>query len=81
MRQTFKNVVAEGLESYMKNVSVPVLLAWGAEDRITPIWIARRMKEVIKGATLSIIPDTDHGVSYKHPDLFVSAIQPFLTTV
>lgn len=81
MQGTFKKIVQEELSQYMKTIHVPCLLVWGENDRITPLWIARRMKESIKGAVLSIIPDANHGVSYKCPDVFVSVIVPFLTTI
>jgi pimeloyl-ACP methyl ester carboxylesterase len=81
MRETFKKIVQERLDIYMKKISVPCMLVWGASDLITPLWIAKRMKETINGATLQIIPDTDHGVSYKQPELFYSTITSFLQTV
>lgn len=81
MRDTFKKIVQEELSLYLKTIRVPCLLVWGSDDLITPVWIAHRMKETILKSKLIIIPNTDHGVSYKHPDLFVPAIQPFLTTL
>jgi len=78
MRKTFKNIVQEDLMAYMKSLHVPCLLCWGQDDIITPVWIARRMAEIISNADLMIIPDTDHGVSYKRPELFVSTIREFL---
>lgn len=81
MRDTFKQIVQEDLVSYMRSVEVPVALVWGSEDRITPVWIAHRMKEEISDSRLIIIPDEDHGVSFKKPQRFVSAIGNFLKSV
>ena len=81
MREVFKNVVAEGLEPYMSSVNIPCFLVWGELDRITPVWIAQKMQKVIKGSTLLIIPDTDHGISFKEPALFYKAITNFLRSV
>ncbi|OGG11272.1 hypothetical protein A2Z00_02180 [Candidatus Gottesmanbacteria bacterium RBG_13_45_10] len=81
MRETFKNVVREDLLPYMKSVRTPCLLAWGESDIITPVSIAYRMKEVIKNAQLRVVSGVDHGLPYKHPELFVTTIKPFLETL
>jgi pimeloyl-ACP methyl ester carboxylesterase len=81
MRETFKHIVREDLTGYMKSVSVPCLLVWGAQDRITPVWIAERMSEVIPRAKSVTIPGADHGVSYKEPKRFAESIQSFLLIV
>jgi pimeloyl-ACP methyl ester carboxylesterase len=81
MRETFKHIVQEDLVSSMKAVVVPCALVWGSEDRITPVWIAHRMKEEIAHSHLIIIPDADHGVSFKQPQRFLHAIKSFLKTI
>ncbi len=78
MRDTFKIIVQEDLMPCLRRVMVPCVLAWGANDRITPLWIAQKMKEIIPQANLVVIPDADHGVSYKQPEIFFSAIRKFL---
>ncbi len=81
MKQTFKNVVGEDLAGYMKAVRVPTLLVWGANDRITPVWIAEKMRKTIANAKLIVIAGADHGVSYKKPKEFVGAIYDFLQSL
>lgn len=81
MRETFKRIVAEDLTIAMKAVSVPTLLVWGEEDRITPIWIADKMQSIIQGSKLEIIQDHDHGVPYKDPNAFVAHIEEFIHTL
>lgn len=81
MRDIFKNIVQEELETSMRAVGVPCLLVWGALDRITPVWIAEKMEKTITGSRLVVIPDCDHGVSYKMPEVFVKAINPFLRSL
>jgi len=79
MRQVFKNIVEERLDAYLANVHVPCLLVWGSEDRITPVWIAERMHRAIQGSKLIVIPESDHGVSYKQSTRFVDSIMPFIS--
>jgi pimeloyl-ACP methyl ester carboxylesterase len=78
MRETFKRIVQEELVSYMKHVTVPTLLVWGQMDQITPVWIAQKMHEEIKNSKLIIIPERDHGVPFKDPELFVLRVEKFL---
>lgn len=79
MRETFKNIVAEELVTPMKSVGVPCLLVWGADDRITPTWIARKMHATISGSRLIEIPGFGHGVPYNNPDVFISNVRQFLS--
>lgn len=81
MKQTFKNIVQEQLVDYMRSVRIPTLLVWGEHDMITPVWIARKMSGVIGNSKLIVIPESDHGVSYKKPELFVATIYDFLLSV
>jgi pimeloyl-ACP methyl ester carboxylesterase len=81
MRQVFKNIVEERLDALMVAIHVPCLLVWGQEDQITPTWIAKRMHETIEKSQLIILPDADHGVSFREPERFVDAIVPFLKTI
>jgi pimeloyl-ACP methyl ester carboxylesterase len=80
MRDTFKNIVKENLETYMKSVLVPTLLVWGKNDIITPIRVAEKMQSIIPESSLVLI-DGDHGVSYKDPKQFGSAIYDFLLSL
>lgn len=81
MRETFKRIVREDLVASMEAVSIPTLLIWGELDIIVPPSIAERMHRVIEGSELVIIPDSDHGVSFKEPKRFVHHLQKFLDTV
>ncbi len=78
MRETFKLIVKEDLLVPMKAVHVPCLLVWGGLDQITPVWIAQKMKSTIAKSKLIIIPEKDHGVPFKEPEVFVSHIESFL---
>ncbi len=81
MGDTFKNIVQEELVSVMETVHVPTLLLWGEYDVIVPSVIAVHMKEVLHNATLHIIPETDHGVPFKHPDVFANYVDTFLQSL
>jgi pimeloyl-ACP methyl ester carboxylesterase len=80
MKQTFKNVVADDLVTAMESIHIPTLLLWGEYDVMVPIRIAHRMKEVIAESKLNVIPEADHGVPFKQPELFVQYMEQFITS-
>lgn len=81
MKETFKNIVRENLVAYMRMVDVPCALVWGELDTVTPLWIAKRMREVIPHSSLIIIPAADHGVVYKQPKVFALSVENFLKSL
>lgn len=81
MRDIFKKIVQEDLVVPMKSVHVPCALLWGESDRITPLWIAEKMKEYIKNSSLTVFSGADHGVSYKQPELFASKVHTILAAI
>jgi pimeloyl-ACP methyl ester carboxylesterase len=58
----------------LRNLRVPTLLIWGAEDEITPLW-----NEVPQGARLEIIPNAGHLCYAEQPDIFNRIVREFLS--
>ena len=71
MRETFKTIIREDLESAMKKIRVPVQIIWGEDDKTTPLWIGRKIHETIRGSTLSVISGGRHCVVYDMAGEFV----------
>ena len=78
MRDTFKNIVSESLDSSMEAVRIPTLLVWGAKDIIVPVGIAHRMKNVIRGSKLIVLPNSGHSIPFTHSKEFASVILPWI---
>ncbi len=78
MKQTFKSIVSESLVPYMKQISIPTLLLWGANDTMVPRAVAYRMASVIKDCTYSDIIDAEHSVPYKFPKEFAQGVNSYL---
>ena len=81
MRETFKRIVKEDLVKAMEAVEIPTVLLWGEYDIIVPVSIAQRMHQVIAGSELIVIPEADHGVPFKQPEVFASYVKRFLKEV
>jgi len=78
MRQTFKNIVRERLDSGMKKITVPTLLLWGSEDQIVKIAIARKMARTIPHAKFLAVTSAKHSYPYDNPVDFAGQADEFL---
>lgn len=81
MKQTFINIVEEKLEGYMKEIRVPTLLVWGAQDGLVAVSIAEKMQQTIKKSELVVIPGMYHNVVYKDPVRFAEYSLAFLKSL
>jgi haloalkane dehalogenase len=77
LKETFKNVIREDLEKPMRNLSIPVLLIWGENDKTVPKYIAYKMKRCITGSQLKVIQNENHRVPYYAPAKFFDAFHKF----
>lgn len=78
LRQTFKHVVEEELESGMRSIRVPTLLLWGERDQLVPVAIAAKMQTVIAGSQLQIVNGYGHALPYDQPEEFTGRVCRFL---
>jgi 3-oxoadipate enol-lactonase len=59
-------------------IKVPVLLVYGADDRLTPVKIGARMQREIPNARLQVIKDAGHLVNIEQTDQFNHLVIEFL---
>jgi len=67
-----------GLDKQLGNISVPVLVITGDDDRIVPTNQSIRVASEIPGAQLVVIPQCGHVPQEEQPDLFMAAVASFL---
>jgi pimeloyl-ACP methyl ester carboxylesterase len=60
--------VAPGLERRLESISVPTLLVWGREDRLTPVGKADRWLRHLPEARLALFEQAGHMVLDEAPD-------------
>jgi pimeloyl-ACP methyl ester carboxylesterase len=72
--------VAKRLPIYdeIDRISVPTLVAVGAEDVPTPVAKARRIAERIPGARLEIVPGAGHSSTVEQPGAIIELLRDFL---
>ena len=63
-------VAAADHRDLLPRIEAPTLLLWGEHDARSPVAIAERMRDAIRGAELAVIPDCGHVSNLERPDLF-----------
>lgn len=78
MRATFRTVIAEDMTERLGRVRAPTLLVWGERDEDTPMWMARRMEELIPDAGLVVLEGAGHYSYADAPGQFAAVARRFL---
>ena len=73
MYETFKNVVDEAFEENFTAYKGKALLFWGEEDTATPLWTAKKIKNLIANAKLFPLSG-DHFFFTKHAQFIADTI-------
>ncbi|TDD93511.1 alpha/beta fold hydrolase [Actinomadura rubrisoli] len=66
-------------ERRLGGMDIPVRILWGARDAWIPTGIARRLRSLIPGATLSLIDDAGHLMQHDAPVPLMDEIRAWLT--
>jgi 3-oxoadipate enol-lactonase len=66
------------LRDQLKSVQVPVLVLVGEQDEATPPPMSRELAAAVPGAKLVELPGCAHVPQLQAPELFLSAIRPFI---
>jgi 3-oxoadipate enol-lactonase len=62
----------------LREVRVPTLLLWGAEDVLSPLAEAEKIKDGIPGSRLELIPRAGHLSNMENPEPWNAALRAFL---
>lgn len=60
MQATFRNIVNEYLDCDLAYVTSKTLILWGAKDKSTPLYMARRFKRKLPSAELKVFKEASH---------------------
>jgi pimeloyl-ACP methyl ester carboxylesterase len=75
MRDIFVTVVNESHESQLAQLTMPVVMVWGAEDHEVPVDVARRAGELLRGVhSLTLVPGIGHLLPTDAPQAMVDAV-------
>ncbi|HUZ71512.1 MAG TPA: alpha/beta hydrolase [Stellaceae bacterium] len=66
------------LEKWLHRIDRPTRILWGEDDRIIPPAYGARLKELIAGAGLVMLPRTGHLMPVEQPQRFAAEIRRFI---
>ena len=76
--KTAKSAVRHNLEDKLKDLKTPVLLVWGHDDEVTPLWVGEKFHELLPNSELVIIDKCGHAPMMEKPELFNIELSKFL---
>jgi pimeloyl-ACP methyl ester carboxylesterase len=79
-----RNMLREGgdvTEEEMRQITLPTLIVWGAEDRVFSPDNASRLQGDIAGAKVEVISNSGHLPQLEQTEAFLAAVQPFLKQI
>ncbi|MBK6965788.1 MAG: alpha/beta hydrolase [Bacteroidales bacterium] len=68
-----------GSAGHLQQLSMPVLLICGSDDKVVPAINSTILSDSIPTATLISVAGTGHGLMYQQPEVFASYLLSFLT--
>ena len=81
LKPTLKKVLAEeDLRKELKKITIPTLLIWGKQDKITPLKSGKIYHQNLKNSKLKILQNTTHGVHKQQPKKVIKLVNEFLKT-
>lgn len=73
-----KSALRHNLRERLKNIEVPVLLAWGKDDKITPPFVAEEFRQLLPHAELKLIDQCGHAAMMEQAEAFNLILDEFL---
>jgi pimeloyl-ACP methyl ester carboxylesterase len=67
------------LGDHLAHIHVPTAIVWGQHDRVIPLWVGKRLRQSIPGATLDVIPGARHFTPEEAPRQVADAIARLLS--
>ncbi|MEK7540922.1 MAG: alpha/beta hydrolase [Patescibacteria group bacterium] len=74
MKETYLKAISEDLSCYLSFIKAPTIIIWGDKDESTPVENAHFINKKISNSKLIIIPDADHNLNQKSPDILAEKI-------
>jgi pimeloyl-ACP methyl ester carboxylesterase len=78
MKESFKKIIAENLDGYLKDIKNQTLVIFGENDLETPLYMAKRLGNGIEKSRLVVIKDAGHFCFIDKPHEFNLEVKEFL---
>ena len=77
MEQTFKKIVNEDVQTAARQISLPTLLVYGANDKTTPVSDGQKLSQAITRSKLEVV-QTSHFLHQEQPEAVAQLMEDFL---
>lgn len=67
LKKTMINLISYDLTETFKKTTVPTLIIWGENDKITPLSDGELINRLIQNSEFRIIPGANHSPQFTHP--------------
>jgi len=75
---TAKSAIRHNLGDRLKDITIPSLIIWGKQDKVTPPFVAEKFDELLPNSELHFIDKCGHAPMMEVPDAFNSILSVFL---
>jgi len=75
MKLSMVNLSHHDLTPFLEKITVPTLIIWGKDDRITPVADGKIMQKLIKNSKLKVIDSARHSPFFTHPKEVIKIIK------
>lgn len=78
MQETLKNVLKVNLDDEVAKINTDTLLIWGEDDTYTPLWMGKKLDELIPNSRLEVVKGARHNLPLVNPETVASIISLFV---
>lgn len=78
MKETFVKVINQDLTSILPYINVETLLVFGDQDDATPLWMGKKMEQLMPNAGLAIFEGQGHYAYFVQASRFLKVLDAFL---
>lgn len=68
LRATMSHVLLYDVLSDLPKIECPVHIIWGNEDKVTPLWMGKKINSMLSNSQLTIIDSARHSPQFTHPE-------------
>ena len=76
---TAKSAIRHNVGDDLGNITIPTLIIWGKEDKVTPYFVGEKFNELIKDSILVGVEKCGHAPMMERSDEFNNSLAEFLT--
>ncbi len=78
---TAKSAIRQNMETHLHKLTMPSLLIWGKEDKVTPAFVGEKFDQLLPNSELHLLNNCGHAPMMELPETFNRILDNFLLNV